>query len=104
MDPDERQWVQLFNGQDLTGWTPKIRTHDLGVNHADTYRVIDGNLSVRYDGYTEFAQQYGHIYYEQPFSHYLVAVEYRFVGEQAPAGEGLTLEPWEIATVRLDGG
>ena len=23
-------WIQLFNGQDLTGWTPKIRYYDLG--------------------------------------------------------------------------
>ena len=88
LDPDEREWIQLFNGVDLTGWTPKIRGHALGVNYADTYRVIDGNMSVRYDGYTDFAQQYGHIYYEEPFSHYLIGVEYRFVGEQAPGGEG----------------
>lgn len=88
LDPDEPQWIQLFNGEDLTGWTPKIRFHDLGENFADTYRVIDGNLSVRYDGYTEFAQSYGHIYYNEPFSHYLIRVEYRFVGDQAPGGEG----------------
>lgn len=88
VDPDERVWIQLFNGQDLEGWTPKIRTHDLGDNYANTFRVIDGNLSVRYDGYTAFDQQYGHLYYEEPFSHYLIVAEYRFVGEQAPEGEG----------------
>lgn len=88
LDPDEPEWIQLFNGEDLTGWTPKIRFHDLGENFADTYRVIDGNLSVRYDGYTDFEQSYGHIYYNEPFSHYLIRVEYRFVGDQAPGGEG----------------
>jgi hypothetical protein len=24
-DKPEADWVQLFNGKDLTGWTPKIR-------------------------------------------------------------------------------
>src|SRR5690606_17368947 len=88
LDPDEPQWIQLFNGEDLTGWTPKIRFHDLGDNFANTYRVVDGNLSVRYDGYTDFERKYGHLYYDQPFSYYLIGVEYRFVGEQAPNGEG----------------
>ena len=88
VDPEQREWIQLFNGRDLEGWTPKIRTHDLGVNYGNTFRVVDGNLSVRYDQYTDFAQQYGHLYYREPFSHYLIAAEYRFVGEQAPQGEG----------------
>src|SRR5690606_12603104 len=88
VDPDEREWVQLFNGRDLTGWTPKIRTHELGENYANTFRVIDGNLSVRYDGYTDFNDQFGHLYYQEPFSYYLLGVEYRFVGEQAPGGPG----------------
>jgi hypothetical protein len=88
VDPAERAWIQLFNGRDLEGWTPKIRTHDLGDNFANTFRVVDGHLSVRYDQYTDFENKYGHIYYREPFSHYLIAVEYRFVGEQAPGGEG----------------
>jgi hypothetical protein len=45
-------------------------------------------MQVRYDGYEDFDQQYGHIYYNKPFSHYLLKVEYRFVGEQATGGEG----------------
>src|SRR5690606_32594488 len=31
-DRDTREWIQLFNGRDLTGWTPKFAKHDLGVN------------------------------------------------------------------------
>ena len=26
--PDTRDWIQLFNGKDLTGWTPKFARHD----------------------------------------------------------------------------
>jgi hypothetical protein len=43
---------------------------------------------VRYDSYEDFGNQYGHIFYKEPFSYYLLQVEYRFIGEQAPGGEG----------------
>ncbi|MBC6368834.1 DUF1080 domain-containing protein [Algoriphagus sp. AK58] len=84
-------WIELFNGKDLKDWTPKIRTHELGVNYANTFRVEDGMMKVRYDGYEQFNQQYGHIFYKKPFSYYLLTVEYRFVGEQCPGGEGWAL-------------
>jgi hypothetical protein len=80
-------WVQLFNGKDLTGWTPKIRTYDLGVNYADTFRVEDGLLKVRYDKYEgPFNNRFGHLFYEKPFSNYVLRIEYRFVGEQVAGG------------------
>ena len=51
--PPQTKWIQLFNGKDLTGWTAKIRGHELGDNYADTFRVVDGKLVVSYDKYTE---------------------------------------------------
>lgn len=81
-------WQNLFNGKDLNDWTIKIRTHDLGENFANTFRVEDGLLKVRYDGYTQFDRQYGHIFFKESFSYYLLKVEYRFVGDQCPGGEG----------------
>ena len=30
-DPDQKEWIQAFNGKDLTGWTPKFTHHELGV-------------------------------------------------------------------------
>ena len=57
-------WVQLFNGKDLTGWKPKIRYHDLGDNYANTFRVEDGLLKVRYDGYEKFNETFGHLFHE----------------------------------------
>ena len=89
-DPN-MEWVQLFNGKDLDDWLIKISKHDLGENFANTFRVEDGLMKVRYDGYEAFDQQYGHIFYKEPYSHYLLRVEYRFVGEQAPGGEGWAL-------------
>lgn len=84
-------WVPLFNGQDLTGWTPKIRGYALGDNYGDTFRVEEGHLVVRYDAYDAFDARYGHLFYKEPYSHYIIAVEYRFEGEQAPGGEGWAL-------------
>ncbi len=84
----EPAWVQLFNGKDLNNWTVKIAKHEVGENYANTFRVEDGLMKVRYDGYTDFDFQYGHIHYNTPYSAYLLRVEYRFTGEQAPGGEG----------------
>ena len=88
---NEPTWQELFNGKDLKNWTPKIRTHELGENFANTFRVADGLMQVRYDGYEQFGQQYGHLFYDKSFSFYLLRVEYRFVGEQCPGGEGWAL-------------
>lgn len=85
---DAPEWIQLFNGNNLEDWKVKIRNHDLGYNYGNTFRVEDGLMKVRYDEYSDFDQQYGHIFYKEPFSYYLLQLEYRFVGEQAPGGEG----------------
>lgn len=78
-------WIELFNGRDLAGWTPKIAGHEVGVNHANTFRVENGVLKVGYDGYNgRFANQFGHLFYNQPFSHYHLVIEYRFTGEWLP--------------------
>ena len=77
-------WVELFNGTDLTGWTPKIRGLAHGEDPARTFRVENGLLTVSYDGYEKFDSQFGHLFYETPFSRYKLQLEYRFIGEQAP--------------------
>lgn len=84
----QKGWINLFNGKDLKDWTVKISKHEVGENYANTFRVEDGKMVVRYDGYENFDKQYGHIHYKKPFSYYLLKVEYRFVGEQAKGGEG----------------
>jgi Domain of Unknown Function (DUF1080) len=85
-EPEKKEWVQLFNGRDLEGWTPKINGFALGENFANTFRVEGGVLKVSYDGYDRFANRFGHLFYCQAFSHYVLAVEYRFVGAQAKEG------------------
>jgi hypothetical protein len=87
-DDTKGDWVPLFNGKDLTGWTPKITGYALGENFGDTFRVADGLLQVRYDKYDQFDGKFGHLFYKDQFSHYVLRVEYRFVGDQAKGGPG----------------
>ena len=87
-EPKKGEWVPLFNGKNLDGWTPKITGYEVGVNHNDTFRVKDGVLCVSYDKYDEFGGKFGHLFYKDTFSHYVVRVEYRFVGDQAKGGPG----------------
>jgi hypothetical protein len=85
----DEEWIQLFNGRDLTGWTPKLTHHELGDNYGNTFRVEDGLLKVRYDRYKDgFKTRFGHLFYARPYSFYRLRIEYRFVGEQAPQGPG----------------
>lgn len=93
-------WIQLFNGRDLTGWTPKIRGYEAGVNFADTFRVVDGLLTVAYDGYGDFQDRFGHLFYETAYSDYRLRIEYRFVGEQVPGGPGWA---WRNSGVMVHG-
>lgn len=85
---EKENWIQLFNGKDLTGWDIKIKGSPLNVNYNNTFRVENGALVARYDEYEKFNGEYGHIFYKEPFSHYKLRIEYRFVGDQVPGGQG----------------
>ena len=80
------KWLKLFNGKDLKDWKVKIKDHPLNENYGNTFRVENGVMKVSYDQYDSFKQQFGHIYYKQKFTAYLLVVEYRFTGEQAKGG------------------
>jgi hypothetical protein len=90
-EEEDSQWIQLFNGKDLTGWTPKFKGHELGENYANTFRVEDGVIRVVYDGYSQFEGTFGHLFYQTPYSNYVLRVEYRFVGDQVEGGPGWAL-------------
>ena len=79
-DKPSEQWVNLFNGNDLTNWTVKINHHKVGENYGNTFRVEDGLLKVRYDQY-EFNDEFGHLFYNTPFDNFHLRLDYRFIGE-----------------------
>jgi hypothetical protein len=105
---DVEEWITLFNGTDLSNWVPKIRGHAAGVNFADTFRVENGVIEVSYAGYDDFDEQFGHLFFETPYSHYRLRLEYRFVGDQAPnapewayRNSGVMLHSQAPATMRI---
>jgi len=82
----QKDWQALFNGRTLDGWVVKLAHHALGDNYADTFRVENGAIRVMYDKYGEFGARFGHLFYTQKFSHYVLALEYRFFGDQIKGG------------------
>ncbi len=77
----EKGWQNLFNGKNLDGWIAKFYHHDLGDNYANTFRVNDGKIQVNYDGYKEFGNRFGHLFYQIPFSSFHLKFEYRFTDQ-----------------------
>ncbi len=79
-------WIPLFNGKDLDGWTPKFAGSKLGENHHNIFRVEDGMLKVSYADCPKFDGRFGHLFHKTPYSHYRIRAEFRFTGEQAASG------------------
>lgn len=108
-DNKARQWVSLFNGKDLTNWDIKITGYPINENYKNTFFVEDSLLKVRYDEYDKFNGEFGHIFYNEKFSHYKLRIEYRFVGEQATNGpawayknSGVMLHSQSAESMKLD--
>ncbi|WP_193211559.1 3-keto-disaccharide hydrolase [Luteolibacter marinus] len=88
----EEKWTAIFNGKDLTGWTPKIRGLAYGEDPKKTFIVEDGVLKVSYANYSEWGETYGHLFYGKKLSNYRLRLEYRVVGEQIKGGPGWALQ------------
>ncbi len=78
----------MFNGKDLTGWTPKIRYAKAGENVGNTFRVQHGKIVVSYDAYDDFNERFGHLFYNTQYGYYRIRLQYRFIGEQVKNGPG----------------
>lgn len=74
-------WIPIFNGKNLDGWIPKVTGYETGENPLDLFRVEDGMLRVDYSKYDRFNSRFGHLFYKDKLSSYILRVEYRFVGE-----------------------
>jgi hypothetical protein len=82
-----KDWISLFNGKNLDAWMVKLAGHELGDNYRDTFRVENGVLRVMYDRYPDgFGARFGHLFWDQKLSHYVISLEYRFFGEQIKGG------------------
>ncbi|MCB0610714.1 MAG: DUF1080 domain-containing protein [Lewinella sp.] len=85
-DPNSEEWISLFNGVNLDGWDIKISGHELNDNYLNTFLVEDSMIRISYVNYDSFGDNYGHMYYKEPYSYYRLVFDYRFVGEQTPGG------------------
>ena len=94
---EEPKWYPLFNGKDLSGWTPKIAKHPLGENYANTFQVEDGMIKVSYDGYPKFDQKFGHLFTNLAYSRYVLRMEYRFAGKMMADAEMPEMGEGEMA-------
>jgi hypothetical protein len=81
-----KDWTALFNGKNLDGWEIKIAGCPLGDNYKNTFRAEDGMLRVAYDQYDAFDDHFGHLFFQKPFSYYLLSFQYRFTGSPAKGG------------------
>lgn len=85
-----RDWRDLFDGRTLDGWVVKLAHHEVGDNYAQTFRVENGVIRVMYDKYNaadgDFGARFGHLFFKEKLSHYVLALEYRFFGTQTKGG------------------
>ncbi len=88
LDPNKEEWIELFNKSDMKQWTPKFTGFELGENYKNRFLVKDSLLSIRYAEKDTFNGDFGHLYYQQKFSHYKLKAVYRFVGQQMTGGPG----------------
>ncbi|MDX2286472.1 MAG: DUF1080 domain-containing protein [Bacteroidia bacterium] len=84
-DPGEaRGWIRLFDGRSLAGWTPKVAGSSCGTDSLEVFRAERGVLKAAYDRYRRFDGRFAHLFYRQPFSSFVLRLEYRFTGEMLP--------------------
>jgi hypothetical protein len=80
----EEKWISIFNGKNLDGWTPKVTGYKSGENPLNGFRVDDGILKVDYSKFVAFNGRFGHLFYKDKLSSYILHIEYRFVSEVLP--------------------
>ncbi|MCW8849124.1 MAG: DUF1080 domain-containing protein [Melioribacteraceae bacterium] len=108
---DSSEWISLFNGKNLDGWTVKINGHPINENIHNTFSAEDGILKVSYDDYEKFDMQFGHIFTNISYSHYIFRVDYKIFGSGMPdaphwanLNSGVMLHSQSPQSMRIDQG
>jgi hypothetical protein len=78
---NEGKWISIFNGKNLDGWIPKVTGYKSGENPLNLFHVENGILEVDYGKFDKFNNRFGHLFYKEKLSSYILRVEYRFHGE-----------------------
>jgi len=89
----KEDWIVMFNGKDLTGWTPKSPSTTLATifgTPSRRGRPAQGAFTTRQN----FDGQFGHLFYKEPFSYY------RWVVDTASIGSRRRESAWDLRTAR----
>jgi len=92
----EREWVPLFDGETLEGWTPKITGLAAGEDPLGMFVVEDGAIRVSYANYPRFEGGFGHLFWKAPLGAYRLRFEYRLFGETLPG-----VQDWQASNSGL---
>jgi hypothetical protein len=84
----DQEWISIFDGESLEGWTPKLRGEAYGSDSLQTFVIRDSAITVDYRNYEGFNDKFGHLFYKTEFSSYRLTFLYRFIGEQIHDGPG----------------
>jgi hypothetical protein len=71
--------IQLFNGRDLSGWTPDVPAKDTNPDAPDSFIVRDGML-------VSLGRPRGHLLTESAYRDYRLEVDYRFPNKPGNCG------------------
>ncbi len=72
------EWVELFNGKDLTGWSPLIDKVEPGTDPAGHVVVRDGAIHMYADTPAGTKVPFGTIIHERKFSRFHLSLEYQW--------------------------
>ena len=75
----ESDWVSLFNGKDLSGWTVTVKDLTPGEDPDKLVQVRDGAIHMYADSDPEKKVPFGVITHEKTFSRFHLALEYRWL-------------------------
>lgn len=106
---EEKEWVSIFNGTNLNGWDIKISGHSLNDNFKNTFVVEDSIIKVNYAEYDTFTHEFGHLFYQTPYSYYKLQLDYRIFGSltkgapsYAEANSGVMLHSQSAESMELN--
>lgn len=83
-----KDWEDLLSKENVENWRIKIRGFELDQNSKNTFQLSENLLQVNYSEYTDFSDDFGHIFYNKEYSFYRLKFQYRFYGDQVAGGPG----------------
>jgi hypothetical protein len=89
---DTQQWENLLSPSVRSKWVKKIAGENLNADALNTFQFSDSLLSVSYGNYKNWGNKFGHIFFNEKLSHYIIECEYNIYGrriEDAPIWAGL---------------